>query len=153
MDLTFWTWLVAAGLLVLVEMLAPGFVFMWLGASAALVGLLVWLVPTLDWRWQLVIFALAALATVAAWAAWQRRRGRELPASTLNRRADQLVGTETVLTVGTEAGHGRVRIGDSTWLARGPALPAGSPVRIVGVAGTVLLVEPAEVSTTALPSR
>ena len=37
-------------------------------------------------------------------------------------------------------GHGRVRIGDSTWLAAGPDLPAGSRVRIVGARGALLLV-------------
>jgi hypothetical protein len=33
-------------------------------------------------------------------------------------------------------------VGDSVWIARGPDLPAGARVRIVGAKGTVLEVEP-----------
>ena len=54
------------------------------------------------------------------------------------------VGTEAVLVEAIGPGHGRVRIGDSTWLAAGPDLPAGSRVRIVGARGALLLVAQAD---------
>ena len=38
-------------------------------------------------------------------------------------------------------GRGRVRIGDSSWIAEGPDLPAGTRVRVVAVEGVVLKVQ------------
>ena len=40
-------------------------------------------------------------------------------------------------------GLGRVQIADAYWDVSGPELPAGTPVRIVGANGMVLVVEPA----------
>ena len=40
-------------------------------------------------------------------------------------------------------GSGKARVGDGFWKVRGPDLPAGSPVRVTAVEGTVLIVEAA----------
>ena len=63
--------------------------------------------------------------------------------SGLNNRALALVGTEAMLVQAIGPGNGRVRLADSTWLAAGPDLPAGTRVRVVGARGAVLLVAPA----------
>ena len=39
-------------------------------------------------------------------------------------------------------GSGKVKVGDSEWIARGEDTAAGTRVRIAGAAGTDLLVEP-----------
>lgn len=143
--LTFWHWLGLGGLLLLLEILTtPGFVFMWLAIAAALTGAALWLVPQLIWQLQLLLFAAAALASVGAWFAWRRSRAPTGPGSGLNNRALALVGTEAVLVQAIGPGNGRIRVGDSTWLASGPDLPAGIRVQIVGARGAVLLVEPVE---------
>ena len=41
MTFTFWHWLVLGGLLLLLEVFTPGFVFMWLALAAAVTGRLV----------------------------------------------------------------------------------------------------------------
>ena len=138
-----WLWLVLGGALLVVEMLLPGFVFLWLAGGAVAVALLAWLLPGLGWQAQVLAFAAAVVAAVAGWFAWQRGRGHRLPHSTLNRRAEQLVGREAIVSELRGPGQGRVRVGDSSWLARGPDLAAGDRVRIVGVEGPVLLVRPA----------
>ena len=38
-------------------------------------------------------------------------------------------------------GHGKVRLGDSVWLAEGPDLAEGTPVTVKSVRGTSLIVE------------
>jgi hypothetical protein len=43
-----------------------------------------------------------------------------------------------------ENGVGKVRIGDGVWKVSGPALAAGTVVRITGVDGAVLTVQKAE---------
>ncbi len=40
-------------------------------------------------------------------------------------------------------GHGKVRLGDSVWLAAGPDLADGTPVVVSAVRGTRLVVQPA----------
>ena len=142
--LTFWHWLVLSGLLLLLEILTPGFVFIWLAIAAGLTGVMLWLVPQLTWQLQLLVFAAAALASVGAWFAWWKRNPPAGSGSGLNNRALAMVGTEAILVQAIGPGHGRVRLADSTWLASGPDLPAGTRVRIVGARGAVLLVAPVE---------
>jgi membrane protein implicated in regulation of membrane protease activity len=54
----------------------------------------------------------------------------------------RLVGQTGTVSQAIADGEGRVRQGDSEWLARGPDLAAGARVRITGFEGGTLLVEP-----------
>ena len=63
-------------------------------------------------------------------------------APSLNVRAEQYVGRSTTVTVPIQGGRGKVKIGDSSWLAEGADAAAGTRVKITGVNGTVLVVEP-----------
>ena len=58
----------------------------------------------------------------------------------LNRRAEQFIGQRYTLETAIVGGKGKVRIGDSPWLAEGPDLPAGAEVEVVGVDGTTVKV-------------
>ena len=60
----------------------------------------------------------------------------------LNNRTGRLVGQTGTVTLAIAGGEGRIRHGDSEWLARGPDLPAGERVRITGFEGGTLVVEP-----------
>ena len=42
-----------------------------------------------------------------------------------------------------ENGTGRVKVGDSVWNAKGPDAEIGARVRVTGISGTCLNVEPA----------
>ncbi len=143
MNLLFWYWWAFAALLVVVEIFAPGFVFLWLAASAFLTGLLLWAVPDLAWQWQLLSFTGLGLVTVAGWL-WAQRRFAPLrgagEAPALNRRGEQLLGREFELLEPIEGGRGRLRVGDTVWPVTGPDLPAGTRVRVTGVEGTRLRV-------------
>ncbi len=147
MMIGFWYWWAFAVLLVVVEIFAPGFVFLWLGVSAFLTGLLLLIDPAIAWQWQLLSFAGLGLVSVCGWL-WAQRRFGLLRASdeadSLNRRGEQLIGREFELVEPIRAGTGRVRVGDTVWPVTGPDLPAGSHVRVTGIEGTHLRVEPAE---------
>lgn len=140
-----WHWWILAGLLLLAEALAPGYVFLWLGVSAAVTGLLALLAPATAWQGQALAFAGLALGSVALWFGVARWRGAQGSGAVtgLNRRALGCVGRAAVLETALVPGrHARLRLGDTTWAATGPAgLPAGTSVRVVGVDGTVLRVE------------
>lgn len=134
-------WWALAGILIVIEVFAPGFFFLWLGVSALLVGFLVWLLPTLGWQAQLVAFAALALLSVIGWISWRRRHPPASDEPGLNRRAQQQLGALGRLVGPLENGHGRVRLGDTTWAATGPDLPDGTAVRVVATQDSRLVVE------------
>jgi membrane protein implicated in regulation of membrane protease activity len=84
-----WDWFVAGGVLLVLEVLAPGVFMLWLGLAALLVGAISLVV---DWPWQAQFVAFAVLA-IAAIPAWRRlSRGMRTDQPFLNRRADAFVG-------------------------------------------------------------
>jgi len=141
----FWYWLVLAAALAGLEMVAPGAVLIWLGAAAAVVGGTLWLFPELSWQGQLLLFAGLSIAFVLLGRRLIGRGEGEEPHPTLNRRANQYVGTIHSLATPLVNGRGRVQVGDSQWTAVGAEdLPAGTRVRVVGADGVTLKVERAE---------
>jgi len=139
----FWHWWVLGLVLIGIEVFAPGAYFMWLGVSAGLVGLLLLAAPGLGWEYQLLAFAVLAVASVAGWRAYQRRHPGKSDHPTLNRRGMQYVGRVFTLDAPIVNGIGKLNIGDTTWKVVGEDLPAQARVRVTGVDGTVLTVEPA----------
>ena len=140
--LRFWHWLIAAFLLGIAEVLAPGAIFIWFAVSALVVGLLVMLVPVLGWQVQVVVFALLAFAAIALWRRHRRERPEVSDQPTLNRRGAQYVGQLCEVVDPIVNGVGRVRLGDTIWTVHGPDVAAGRRVRVVAVEGAVLTVEP-----------
>jgi len=137
-----WSWWVLGLILLGVEIVAPGFFFLWFGIAAMLIGVSALLI---DWPWQLQVLGFLALSVVAALAG-RRFAGNpdvETADPLLNLRAGRLEGRTFVLTEPIVEGSGRVRIDDSVWQVRGPNAPAGSRVVVTGADGTVLKVESA----------
>ena len=62
----------------------------------------------------------------------------------LNRAGVQLIGRSAVVAEPISGGRGKVRIGDTHWMAEGPDQPAGCTVRVVGARDTVLVVAAAD---------
>ena len=134
-------WASLAVLLIAAESIVPGAFLLWLGLAAAGVFLLVSLVPGLGVLAQVIAFVLLSFLSIAAYRRWFARRAPRSDNPTLNRRADQLVGRETVLLRGTEHGNGQVRLDDAYWMVSGVPLAEGTRVRITGVDGMVLRID------------
>ena len=136
-----WLWLIGGVVLLIAEVIAPGFFLMFIGAAAIATGLLALLLPVCV-ALQLALFAILALAIV-------RFGGRRAYASRydyssdplLNNRIGQLIGRVVVVTEPVDANGGRVRVGDGDWSARGGPAAVGERVRIVDVDGNCLKVE------------
>lgn len=136
-----WWWLLAAALLALVEIVVPGIFSVWIAGAAAVTALVVWALD-IPLAFQLVLFALLAIAAVFAGRRWYEGNPVASPDPLLNERGARLIG-QTVEVVGAiRGGEGRVRVGDGVWTARGPDAEAGSLVRITGTDGSCLRVEP-----------
>jgi membrane protein implicated in regulation of membrane protease activity len=142
----FWHWWALGGLLVIVEALAPGFMLLWFGIAAGLVGLVLVVWPGLGLGVQLLLYAGLAVLSVLGWSRFQRLRPTASDHPGLNRRGAEYVGRRFDLVTPIVNGRGRIKVGDSSWPASGPDLPAGQSVEVTGIDGTVLQVRavPAE---------
>ena len=135
-----WLWLIGGVVLLIAEVIAPGFFLLFIGAAAIATGLFTLLfglgvVP------QLALFALYALLAVMIGRRFYANHGRDSIDPLLNDRAGRLVGKVVTVTVAVDEHHGRVRVGDSEWSARGDPAAPGERVRITGVEGNCLIVE------------
>lgn len=138
-----WTWLVIALVLAVLELIAPGVVFLWLAIAAGITAGVAFITPALGWTVHLAVFAI--LAVIVTWAGKRYVKQNETPSEneTLNKRGQQMLGKEVVLIEAIERGEGRVKIGDSPWRVHGPDLPEGTRVKIVAVDGARIEVEAA----------
>lgn len=139
--LLFWHWWIAAVVFLILEMGVPVLFFLWLGIAAAVVGLLTWLLPGLNWEYQVLSFALLSIVSVATHRIWLRRRPTETEEPLLNRRGEQYIGRVFTLAEPIVDGRGRVKVGDSLWRCEGEDMPAGIKVKVTGIDGIVLKVE------------
>ena len=125
-----WMWLTAGLLLMLAELAVPGFYLIWIGGAALLTGLIAF--TGMSGAMQMVVFALLTVVSILVARRWFNTYPIVSSDPLLNDRAARMVG-EMAVVVAMDGGSGRVRVGDSEWVARGPDLPTGPRVRIVSV--------------------
>jgi hypothetical protein len=114
----------------------------WAGIALALLG--IWHIARSEpggW-WYLAAGAAMLVADVLIDLVWAHPSVLRTDQPDLNRRPDQLVGRVLVVEDAIEGGRGKVRVGDTLWIAEGPDLPVGTQVRVTAAQGTVLRVEP-----------
>ena len=142
-QIEFWHWWIAAVVLAVIEIFAPGVVFIWLGAAAAVTGLVLLVLPETTWQAQFLVWSVLSVATVVGWRFYLKGHPTETDQPTLNRRGEQYVGRQFTLNDPVVNGQGKIRVDDSTWkIETETDLPAGAKVSVTAVEGTVLKVEP-----------
>ncbi|MEA9580208.1 MULTISPECIES: NfeD family protein [Xanthomonas] len=134
-------WAVLALLLIAAETLVPGAFLLWMGIAAAAVCVLVLALPGMSLLVQIVAFVVLSFVSVQVYRTWFRGKGRQSDRPLLNKRAEQLIGRRVLLDQAIHDGRGRAKVDDAFWVVSGPDLPAGAPVRIVGVDGMTLQVQ------------
>lgn len=135
-----WGWMALGVALAIAEILAPGYFLIWLAAAALVTGLVAASVPV-GLEGEILLFAVLCALSLAAGRRWVLRHPVESADPMLNDRGGQIVGQSVVVTHVIEGGSGRVRHGDTEWLARGPDAQPGTRMRVTGADGTVLIVE------------
>jgi membrane protein implicated in regulation of membrane protease activity len=140
-----WLWLIGGVLLLIAELVAPGFFLIFLGAAAIATGLAAFLLP-IGLALQLALFAIIAVLAVRIGGrrAYAMRYDHS-PDPYLNDPSGRLLGRVVVAVQPIDSHDGRVRVGDSEWSARGGPAKAGERVRIVDIEGNCLKVEPEHV--------
>ena len=140
-----WLWLIGGVLLLIAELIAPGYFLMFIGAAAVATGVLTLVLP-LALAVQFGIFAV--LAILAARIGGKRAYASRYDHTShpmLNDPTARLLGRVVVVTEAVDRNGGRVRVGDGEWSARGGPAAIGDRVRIVDVDGNCLKVEPEHV--------
>jgi len=123
------------------EVFAPGAVFLWLGISAGVVGSLLYFIPGIDWEYQLLIFSLLSIVSILLWKKYQTKNPVQTDQPQLNRRGSQYIGRLFTLDEPIVNEVGKIHVDDTIWKIQGEDCPANSRVRVTGVDGTILLVE------------
>ncbi|MBO0828734.1 MAG: NfeD family protein [Streptosporangiales bacterium] len=133
-------WLIAAGILGILEAVAPVLVFGML-AIAALAGLVLALLGS-PFGWQLLGFAIAAIATLGFVRPVVRRYTQQrLPQRT---GLSKLVGEDALVVERVDAHSGRVKLRGEIWSARAYdptlVLEPGCTVQVIEIDGATALV-------------
>ena len=148
MDMNFtscgWLWIYAGSALVLLELVAPGFVICFFGLSAATVGVLRFAFgEVFSPTWQLAAFSVFSVVYIAL---LRRYLKRIFVGGKVETKTD--FDNDSVGRVGkvTEAINppltGRVLLGDAEWTAAAEtAIPSGADVRVVAQNNLTMKVE------------
>jgi membrane protein implicated in regulation of membrane protease activity len=106
-----WNWIVLAVLLLVLETLIPGVHFLWFGLAAGIVGALALAVgPEFTWQWQLIAYALVAVATVFLVRRTARADASRSDVPDLNLRGQQYVGRTFRVEEPIAGGRGKVLV-------------------------------------------
>ncbi len=136
-----WIWAIAGVLLLIAEVIAPGFFLVFVGAAAIATGLFT-LLFDLGTAPQLILFAVYAVLAVIIGKRWYGEPDTTDENLRVNEPARRLVGKTVVVVAEVDDHSGRVRVGDGEWNARGGPATPGERVTVTGVEGNCLTVEP-----------
>ena len=137
-----WSWVLLGLVLLALEIVVPGNVFVWFGVAGILTGAVAFFTD-FGWQGDLIVFVGLALVLVIIGRRVFARSAQPGERPFLNDRAHRLVGSAYVLAAPIVDGRGSVHIDDTTWRVVGPDLPSGTKVKVVDADGPVLKVEAA----------
>lgn len=134
-----WSWFVLGLLLLGLEILAPGTIFLWFGLSALVVGVVALM---FDFAWQVDVglFLVLSLVSLLIGRRLMQKLSSEKGDPGLNQRGSRYVGREFTLAAPLNEGAGNLSIDDTIWRITGPDMPAGTKVRVEAIDGARLVV-------------
>ena len=134
-----WLWAIGGLILLIAEVVAPGFFLVFLGVAAVATGLFT-LLFDLGIAPQLTLFVVYTALAVMIGKRWYAEPETSDQALSLNDPARRLVGRTATVVDPVDDHGGRVRLGDSEWTARGGPAAPGDRVEIITVEGNCLRV-------------
>ncbi len=141
-QIQFWHWLIAAVLLITLEMVVlPAVYFLWMGIAAGIVGVLMMAMPGLPFMAQIIVFTVISVVSLVVHKRYLKSNPPLTDEPTLNRRGEQYVGRVFTLEEPIVNGVGKIKVDDSIWKVMGEDMADGGKVKVTGVDGTVFKVE------------
>lgn len=136
-----WFWWIAAAVLLLLEMMLPGFFMLWLAFAAALTGIADQIFH-FGWMGEVFTFALLSLASILlSWRFVMGQRHKKSDSPHLNQRQNAFVGKTYVLVEPIINGSGKIKVEDALWDVDGEDAAKGGRVKVIAVDGLRLKVE------------
>ena len=138
----YWWWFSAGAILMVLELLTPGIFFMWIGFGAFITGIIAAIFPSATPALLGFIFAILSVISVfVGKKIMLKKTGNE--ETGLNNRMAQYIGQVYQVYEPIVDGRGKISVGDTLWLAAAQTdIAANTPVKVIGVRGTTLEVEP-----------
>lgn len=135
-------WILAIGSVVVAvaELQCPGYYLIWIAAGGAIAALASFAFDLSSTAQISVFIVSCSLSCIWGYFVYQRMIRSSEGNPPLNQRNLEMVGAKGVVTQALENGQGKVKLGDSVWLAEGPNLKTGTPVIVKEVRGTIVLV-------------
>ncbi|MBN9412976.1 MAG: NfeD family protein [Candidatus Paracaedimonas acanthamoebae] len=138
-EITMWHWWTLGIIFLIFELMLPGACFLWLGISAAIIGIITALIPTLSLVYQLLLFSGISVASIIVYLRYKTQDSSS--DSILNKRAKHYIGQIFTLENALKNGQGKIQLGDTIWTIRGPSCDKGAKVKVVSTEGSILNVE------------
>jgi len=135
-----WIWAIGGLVLLIAEIVAPGFFLVFLGVAAIATGLFA-LLFDLSLAPQLVLFVIYTALALMIGRRWYAESDHADQSIKLNDPSERMVGKSVMVVDPVDEHGGRVRVGDGEWSARGGPAATGTRVQVVAVDGNCLLVE------------
>lgn len=141
LEIVFWHWWMLAVFLLGIELLAPGFFFLWLSVAGLIVGTVLFLIPSTSLEIQLIIFSLLSMVSIFIWRQYGFKNDTETDHPLLNQRGAQYIGRTFSLIEPIINGRGKIKVDDSLWTVLGEDCSLETKVEVVGVKGTLFEVK------------
>ena len=136
-----WIWAIAGILLLIAEVVAPGFFLVFVGVAAIATGAFT-LLFGLGTPLQLILFIVYSALAVMIGKRWYGEPHDGDQRHAINEPAKRLIGKTLVVVSQVDDHSGRVRVGDGEWNARGGPAGVGDRVTVTAIEGNCLIVEP-----------
>jgi membrane protein implicated in regulation of membrane protease activity len=141
----YWHWIAFGIVIVAIEAMLPNFVLIWFGLSGVIVGLILWIVPSLSFTWQLFFWAFFSTILIALWFKFIRPTLRDR--STSGIAAASVNGESGIVIKAPDAGmSGVVRfttplLGEDEWeYISDEEIALGDRVYVKNISGNSLIV-------------
>ena len=134
-----WIWAIGGLVLLIAEIVAPGFFLVFLGVAAIATGLFT-LLFDLGLAPQLILFVIYTALAVMIGKRWYAEPDHADQSIKLNDPGRRMIDKIVTVVDPVDDHGGRVRVGDGEWTARGGPAAAGEQVRIIAVDGNCLTV-------------
>ncbi len=135
-----WIWAIGGVVLLIAELLAPGFFLLFIGTAAIATGVFT-LLFDLGIAPQLVLFAVYSALAVMLGKRFYAQPDTPDQQLGLNDPSKRMIGKSVLVVDPVDQHGGRVRVGDGEWSARGGPAAVGERVVVTGVEGNCLTVE------------
>jgi membrane protein implicated in regulation of membrane protease activity len=141
LEIVFWYWWGLAAFLLGIEILAPGFFFLWLSVAGLIVGTVLFLFPSTSLEIQLIIYAILSITSILIWRQYGFKNNTETDHPLLNKRGAQYIGRTFSLIEPIKNGRGKIKADDSIWTVLGEDCSIDQQVEVVDVKGTLFEVK------------